>query len=58
MSIEFEPAWIGTIVLDGYVMRAWKMEKVWENKKNILIMSRGEHARAKRTGYLFRDLFW
>ena len=28
-SIEFEPAWIGKIVLDGCVMGAWKMEKVW-----------------------------
>ena len=28
MSIEFEPAWTGTIVFDGYVMRALEIEKV------------------------------
>ena len=32
MSIEFA-AWIGTIILDGYVMRDWKMEKVWGVKQ-------------------------
>ena len=37
MSIELEPGWIGTIVFDGYVMRALNMPG------KIIIMSRGEH---------------
>ena len=31
-SIEFEPAWIGTIVVDGYAMRALEIEKVCQVK--------------------------
>ena len=28
-SIEFVPAWIGKVVLDGYVMKALEIEQVW-----------------------------
>ena len=32
-SIEFVPAWIGKVVLEGYVMKALEIEKVWRVKQ-------------------------
>ena len=33
-SIELEPAWVGKTVLDGYVMKALEIEKVWRPKQH------------------------
>ena len=40
-SIELEPAWVGKTVLDGYVMRALEIEKVWRLKQEYNYNGRG-----------------